>query len=441
MSEQTIVSPEEQPILESLVAIRNRLGVLKKDRNNYYKAADVVVVYEKVKKQVDQLLSVRQKEEHDYDEYHNRVDTVLDDVFQLLSLFWMALGKNRELPATYVQLVTMKQCLSNMELFGVYSQEDITAFSDRLQDIEGIIKQDKVLDTESPHQQHGLNLLVSKKLGQCQNLLNSLQGSLENMDNELVPTHKYLLDLSRELAIISARGNYDLNRVREIQDELREIDGSREEGKFVGKSGAVLTGQAQVVGLLERCYDMIHDIQASNEIVAESLKPIHERLEDIKIQLQKLVLTHRWTLRETDLWAYQIQLNEIDALRQDGYFYDEEKNIPEGQAVLNFLLQKCYRLVYHLLSSSEPIAEPLMPIHNQLITLRTCLLEVKKWGGPFTARELYPYQLKLASIDNLRIDGKFLDEDRNVPEGQAIVMSLLNECYDIVYELKACIDD
>ncbi|KAK9718726.1 hypothetical protein K7432_005298 [Basidiobolus ranarum] len=441
MSELQVVTPEEHPILESLVTFRNRLGVLKKDRNNYYKAADVVAIYNEVKNQVEKLLEIRKREKHDYDEYQNRVDTVLDDVFQLLSLFWMALGKNRELPATYVQLVTMKQCLDSMDVFGVYSQEDITAFSDRLQDIEGIIKQDRILDEESPNHQNGLTPLVSKKLNQCQNLLKSFRNSLENMDDELIPIHKSLLNLSRELAIISARGDYDLNRVREIQEELREIDGSREEGKFISKDGSVSVGQAQVIGLLERCYDMIHDIFASNEIVAEPLKPIYERLADTKAQLQKLVLTHRWTLRETDLWAYQIQLNEIDAMRKDGYFYDEEKNIPEGQAVLNYLLQKCYRLVYHLLSSSEPIAEPLMPIHNQLITLRTCLLEVKKWGGPFTARELYPYQLKLASIDNLRVDGKFLDEDGNVPEGQAIVMSLLNECYDVIYELKASVDD
>lgn len=55
-----------------------------------------------------------------------------------------------------------------------------------------------------------------------------------------------------------------------------------------------------------------------------------------------------------------------------------------NQALLNFMLHKCYRLIYVLLSASEPIAEALMPIHNQLLTVRRCLLEVKKWGGDFT---------------------------------------------------------
>ncbi|KAJ2355514.1 hypothetical protein H4S01_006883, partial [Coemansia sp. RSA 2610] len=62
---------------------------------------------------------------------------------------------------------------------------------------------------------------------------------------------------------------------------------------------------------------------------------------------------------------------------------------------------------------------------------------VKKYGGPLSARDLYPYQMKLSSIDNLRTDGKFLDDEGHIPEGQGVVMSLLNECYDLMYELMA----
>ena len=45
--------------------------------------------------------------------------------------------------------------------------------------------------------------------------------------------------------------------------------------------------------------------------------------------------------------------------------------------------------------------------------------------------------MKLASIDNLRVEGKFLDEYGTVPHGQGLVMLLLSECYDLLYELKA----
>ncbi|CAG8573246.1 6780_t:CDS:1, partial [Racocetra fulgida] len=56
-------------------------------------------------------------------------------------------------------------------------------------------------------------------------------------------------------------------------------------------------------------------------------------------------------------------------------------------------------------------------------------------------RELYHYQMKLASIDNLRKDGKFLDTDGSIPEGQGVVMALLNECYDILFEMKAEVEE
>ena len=38
----------------------------------------------------------------------NRVDTTLADVFQLLSLFFLTIGKSRSAPATYCQLAAMQ---------------------------------------------------------------------------------------------------------------------------------------------------------------------------------------------------------------------------------------------------------------------------------------------------------------------------------------------
>lgn len=69
------------------------------------------------------------------------------------------------------------------------------------------------------------------------------------------------------------------------------------------------------------------------------------------------------------------------------------------------------------------------------MTLRKCLLEVKKSGGVSNPRELYPYSMKLNSVDNMRVDGKF-QVGNDVPEGQGAVTELLAECYDIAYELR-----
>lgn len=43
--------------------------------------------------------------------------------------------------------------------------------------------------------------------------------------------------------------------------------------------------------------------------------------------------------------------------------------------------------------------------------------------------------LQLASIDNMRVDGKFM-VGNDIPEGQGRVNSLLSECFEICHELR-----
>jgi hypothetical protein len=102
------------------------------------------------------------------------------------------------------------------------------------------------------------------------------------------------------------------------------------------------------------------------------------------------------------------------------------------QQVLLFNLRRCYGLIYRLMSSSEPISEELMPVANKLATIRRCLNEVLKFGGPFSARDLYPYQLALAQIEAIRVDGKFPGRDGSLPEGQAILNAHLSESYEMI---------
>lgn len=62
---------------------------------------------------------------------------------------------------------------------------------------------------------------------------------------------------------------------------------------------------------------------------------------------------------------------------------------------LLYLLRKSYAIIYQLLLTSEPVSEALLPIYNQLTTLKKCLTEVKKLGGVSSPRELYPYSMKV----------------------------------------------
>jgi hypothetical protein len=112
-------------------SIRNRLTALKKDSSHYIRPQDVQQLYQAVIKQVTRLNAVRDEmaandtsaettrpirpgteagAEADTTQLvsTNRVDTTLNDVFSLLSLFFLTIGKSRETPATFSQLGCMK---------------------------------------------------------------------------------------------------------------------------------------------------------------------------------------------------------------------------------------------------------------------------------------------------------------------------------------------
>ena len=110
---------------------------------------------------------------------------------------------------------------------------------------------------------------------------------------------------------------------------------TRVDGNFLGPGGTVPASQAICSSLLEECFEIAQEIKANEESkhVATSLKPIYDRLSTIRSELESLVLTHRWSLRETDLWNYSLSLQEIDKMRIDGKFVDSEGNRPPGQYV------------------------------------------------------------------------------------------------------------
>jgi len=551
------VPTSELPILEHLVNIRVRLTALKSNRDHYIKAASVLDLYRDVTKLVARLNEIREANERSMQEeaaleaqtakvtgtgtgtegsasaststaqpdaaaavqdgtaalaaptpaaaptketHHqqemNRVDTTLADVFQLLSLFFLTIGKSRSAPATYCQLATMMKLLDHMKESGIYTMNDLQPFRIRLKDLKAMITaeadllqpgesdemsrhpdQAQPLDVssmsgEDPEAHNAMMQLLMKKHDRCQTRLEELLKSLSVISVDLVPLHQKLITLRRQLIAMAARSGSSTsstnrtkvqkNELDAIAEELRKIEQSKIDGKFfvnsVGEVGReaiskegedalddVLAqeppaGQAILSGILEETFEILQEMQSKEEEVSPSLLPIYERLTEMRAALEKLSLTHRWTLRETDLYNFQVSLQEIDRMRVDGKFVDAEGNKPHGQRVLLYNLRRCYGLIYRLMSSSEPISEELVPIANKLATVRRCLNEVLKFGGPFSARDLYPYQLALAQIEALRVDGKFVGRDGSLPEGQGVVNATLSESHEIIEMLKEEMD-
>jgi Protein of unknown function (DUF2408) len=238
--------------------------------------------------------------------------------------------------------------------------------------------------------------LITHKLDMCDSGLQELTDRLSTLSPELGSVQQKLVSIKRQMAALASRKTFDPTELSPLVDELRTIDAQRVNGKFLSKTGDVPEGQEIISGLLEECFTFAHDLTARGTSVGPSLRPIYDRLADLKSQLERMTLTHRWTLRETDLYHYQSQLAEIDNKRgPSGKFEDDDGNVGEGQTVLLYMLRRCYAMLYQLLNSSVPVSEgiflttslltaALMPIHNQLSTVRRCLIEVKKVGGPYS---------------------------------------------------------
>lgn len=205
------LDPREQPILDSLIAIREDLTSLKKDRTTYIKSSDVLELYERVVKQVQELNEIRADKPQEQNRgqclarirrnYFWRislVDRVLDRCFQLISLFFMTIGRNNEAPAAYALTSTIKRLLEHFTQVKLYSAKDLDHVTRTLEKIRHIMNKES---DYSPK----LITLLSNRVGVCDDLLNNLKSSLGRLKGELPATHEKLISLLRSMALANTR--------------------------------------------------------------------------------------------------------------------------------------------------------------------------------------------------------------------------------------------
>ncbi|CAO3632220.1 unnamed protein product [Cunninghamella echinulata] len=447
------VPQEEKPILLKLLNLRMRLSALKRDR--------LIQKQQKFKWVIDCTNGILL----DNQRKPNRVDDLVNEVCQIISLFFLSLGKTRETPAIYAKVNAIYNCFDRLNEFGIYAEEFLEPYAKMLKDIKN------VLEIDERHEAVGKPILqiLWYKFHQCETIYNKFLDTIHEVSPELLPIRDQLLRIRRQLLTVACKSHFTTKDITPLQEELQTIDEKRVDGKFLSeKDGSIPAGQAVIVELLDQVYAYSHDlIIVTTSDFSPSLQSLRGRLVEIKSQLERLELTQKWTMRQTDLFTYQHQLHDIVKLRytgenknmshnQDiiddneeqeednnnidenklGKFLDQSGNAPEGQTVINFLLHKCYRMILILLNESVPVAESLTPVYNQLTTVKKCLEAVKMTGSPCSDEELYPYQMKLASIENSRKDGKFYDCKGFIPEGQALCVSTLEECYQILDSLR-----
>ncbi|KXS11189.1 hypothetical protein M427DRAFT_60987 [Gonapodya prolifera JEL478] len=409
-------------------------------------------------------------------------DDILDTIHSIAFPMWDAAGwtqycfpdvgskQNQPLSEASKSLKKTLRQLRDWTDSGVYSQNDLADAASSLSVDRNILSEivvslnaraaDTHNDSETRLRLCALQgvAVVEATAENCETLLVPLQLSLTLLHPALIPVHTRLVHLHRDLVRLSKLkdpGSWDLAVVGEIQEELREIDSARIEGKYVDLAGEVISGQALVVDLLERCFDVAHDLLESRDVVVgdSPLREIYEKLIRIRAKLETLFLTHKWSLKETDLTAIQDELRTLDSMRHNNAFPAPQSpaTIPPGQAVLHAILHKSYRLVHHLtchleaegesapsptsnvtktfedrLTKEDPRAKV---VRNQVETMRMCLGELRRWRCKMEEREEVPYKLKLEELEALW-------EGMGNGAGGGVARQI-SECYRILDELRS----
>lgn len=189
-------------------------------------------------------------------------------------------------------------------------------------------------------------LILQARISLCEQSLDCLFKELTLLSSALVPIHTRLVELKRELQALIGRKSahaFSLVEVEVIQEEIREIDSARTDGKYLSKDGNPLHGHASVANLVESCFDDIHELLASKDPVdgENPLRFVYEDLIKIKSSLETYnTYMSPVILQGEELIPFQVALGRIDNMRSDGKFLAADGSCPAGQAVIHFLLHK-----------------------------------------------------------------------------------------------------
>lgn len=208
------IDTKEQPILEKLLDIRTTLELLNRDRGNYIKSADIVELYGKVNEQVCKLNDLRVEKRDE----QNRVDSVLDDCLQLISLSYLTIGRKNEAPAVYSFISTINRLLDHLREAAFFSPKDLESIEGQLKHHRDIIERGR--DTYDP----SLLTLLEARVDICEHTLAECKGMLSHLTPEMAPTYDKLVSILRSLSACNTKSKFPTAEVKEFQAQIKDIE-------------------------------------------------------------------------------------------------------------------------------------------------------------------------------------------------------------------------
>ena len=127
------------------------------------------------------------------------VDKVLDSCFQLLSLFFMTIGRTSEAPAAYSLTSTIKRLLDHLTEAELFSAKDLESMSKTLDRLFVTVK-----NAGSKHSPHLIELL-SERVDRCKSSLSNLRRKLDRLGDTLPSVHEKLISILRSMSLANTR--------------------------------------------------------------------------------------------------------------------------------------------------------------------------------------------------------------------------------------------
>ncbi|KAJ3062649.1 hypothetical protein HDU98_001476 [Podochytrium sp. JEL0797] len=480
---------EEKPILDQLMQFRHSLQSLRKESRGALTLSDVNAKAKELSNIVNTLHETRNATSMFIPAPRNRVDTCLDTIWMSMFYLWDKLvAIDSSLYPVYVSLVTLARTTESLRLSGAWTPDQVEPLHLRLRHVD-----EQVAACEGKFVAQNLSGVdtavasLGDKIPMGQAVLVSLQNRIhrtigllvtenESVAEELMPLKCEVEGIFGKLSELEKKGvdGYSLEALAPLSKRLHSIDASKgTTGNFCNSDAQY--GHATISGLLNASFDKLSLLVANLDPVPPTspLYPTARALLEIHAELMRIYAnaTTRSDPGQLSLLleSTQSKLHHVELQRVNGTFvpagesFDHAVKLP-GQASLHKLLHDCHAVVTKLVDPvSLPVGEALVSTYELLMKQRTTLRKLRAWSfaGWNVAAELSQVQEVLKTVEAGRVKGLFVgvasrqqvaenadfgdageDEEMDmlqngVPDGQAAVSALVDECDSLVWQV-AC---
>lgn len=127
------------------------------------------------------------------------MDKVLESCFQLLSLFFMTIGRTSDAPAAYALTSTIKRLLDHLTEAGLFSTKDLESMATTLERLSKIVR------TADAHHSPYLIELLANRVELCKTALGNLRERLDRLEEPLSSIHERLVSILRSMSLANTK--------------------------------------------------------------------------------------------------------------------------------------------------------------------------------------------------------------------------------------------